>query len=151
VEPNLGLERPIHKENEMNKIISRLGFMMILVCMVGACTSNSSGSKTVELSKADSGKTIELQNGDILVITLEGNPTTGFTWEAQPPLDDSVIKLSAEPKYQADSNLAGSGGKLTFTYQAVKTGQVNLSLVYHRPWESIAPLNTFLVTIKVSQ
>lgn len=135
----------------MKKITLRLIFMIVWVCMVGACNSNPSGPKTVELSKADNGKTIELQNGDILMLTLVGNPTTGFTWEAQPPLDNTVIKSSGDPKYQADSNLAGSGGKLTFTYQAVKAGQVNLSLVYHRPWESVAPADTFLVTINVNQ
>jgi len=106
------------------------------------------GAKVV-LSEQDAGKTIHLLKGERLVVTLEGNPTTGYTWEMA-QTDEIVLSIAGEPEFKADSNLIGAGGKISLVFKAEFDGQQDLKLVYHRPWEKdVPPEKTFEVTVVV--
>jgi inhibitor of cysteine peptidase len=113
---------------------------------VWLCISVSQAA--VILSEEDAGSTAELRVGDMMDVVLDGNPTTGFSWETA-AIDESVLKQLGEPGFEPHSSLIGSGGKFTFRFQAVASGQTLLRLVYHRPWESVPPEKTFEVTVVV--
>jgi len=103
----------------------------------------------VTLSEEDAGSTVELRVGDTMEVVLDGNPTTGFSWETV-AVDASVLKQLGEPGFEPYTNLIGSGGKFTFRFEAVASGQTLLRLVYHRPWETeVPPEETFEVTVVV--
>jgi len=106
----------------------------------------------VGLSEEDSGTTVQLRVGDTMDVTLDGNPTTGFAWETA-AVDVSVLKQLGEPEYVPDPHpvgLVGSGGRFTFRFEAVASGQTVLRLIYHRPWEKdVPPEKTFEVTVTV--
>lgn len=108
----------------------------------------SGAPTTAMLTLSDDGSSVTIDLGDVLVISLEGNPTTGYTWEPQ-DLDETVLTLSGEPVYEPASDALGASGTLTFTFEPVAAGEVDLTLVYHRPWESVPPLDTFGVTVTV--
>jgi predicted secreted protein len=119
-----------------------------LFVLVGCSTARAS-NKTVTLTEADAGKTIELQNGNLLVVTLDGNITTGFNWEMVPQTP-AVLKQLGEPEATPDSSALGAGGKISLKFQAVQTGQASLTLIYHRSFEKgVSPEKTFEVTIVV--
>jgi inhibitor of cysteine peptidase len=102
------------------------------------------------LDSEDSGTTITVKVGDIIQVVLKGNPTTGYTWT--PSLseqDASILEQMGEPGYVSDSNLIGAGGTYTYRFKALKAGEATLKLVYARVWESVPPLETFSVTVKV--
>ena len=44
---------------------------------------------------------------------------------------------------------SGSEGLLTMDLEAVEAGTEDLSLVYQRPWEDVAPERTFTVRVVV--
>jgi inhibitor of cysteine peptidase len=114
---------------------------------VWLCTSTP--ETAVRVSEEDDGSTVELRVGEGMEVVLDGNPTTGFLWEAE-DLDTSVLKQLGEPDFQPDTALLGSGGKFTFRFEAVASGQTLLQLVYHRPWETdVPPEKTFEVTVMV--
>jgi inhibitor of cysteine peptidase len=103
----------------------------------------------VELDMTDNGSQVELEVGQVLVISLEGNPTTGYTWEIG-GIEESVLRQVGEVVFEAESDLVGAGGVQTLRFEAVGVGQASLDLVYHRPWEEgVAPLETFSVQIEV--
>jgi inhibitor of cysteine peptidase len=120
---------------------------ILLIITVAAC----SPSKSVVLTMADNGKQVNTKVGEQIIITLDGNPSTGYSWESS-DLDTTIFKQVGDPVFQSsDPNLVGSGGTLTLTFEALKAGTATLALVYHRPWETgIDPLDTFsiLVTVK---
>ena len=106
-----------------------------------AMTIGCGSSKTVKLSMDDKGSQVELKKGQSLVIQIEGNPTTGYTWEAV-ELED-ILRQVGETEFEADSKLTGAGGVQTLRFEAVKAGSTTLKLVYHRPWEKdTAPAET---------
>jgi len=103
----------------------------------------------VILNEEDTGSTAELRVGDTMEVVLDGNPTTGFSWETA-AVDASVLKQLGEPGFEPYTNLIGSGGKFTFRFEAVASGQTLLRLIYHRPWETeVPPEKTFKVTVVV--
>jgi len=103
------------------------------------------------LSEADAGTTVMVRMHDTIEVVLEGNPTTGFTWERAPDDESAaILEQLGDPVFQPDTELVGSGGKFTFRFEAVASGQAILRLIYHRPWETgVPPEETFEVTISV--
>ena len=104
----------------------------------------------VKLTAADNGSEFELKKGHIMVITLDANPTTGYTWEVIEPVDDQVLQQPGELEFKRESDLIGAGGMQIIRFEDVKPGQAAIRLVYHRPWETdVEPLKTFAVQVVV--
>ncbi len=95
----------------------------------------------------DHGTAIVLQAGETFTVVLAGNPTTGYGWQIS-RIDPAVL-AAAEPEYLGDSDMIGAGGMYTFTFTAAGAGESQLELVYLRPWEQAAPLQTFTMTVTV--
>jgi inhibitor of cysteine peptidase len=122
------------------------------VLALAACSATQSptpGEVRLSEKEGDCGSTVELNTGDTLVLTLEVNPTTGYTWEVESD-DPAVIESISEPEYNPDSSAIGAGGTYTYRFRAVAEGQVTLRLIYHRPFETNVPeLKSCKVTINV--
>ena len=62
-------------------------------------------------------------------------------------MQQGEVEFQQDPKSEG---LVGSGGTEIFRFKAQKSGPVNLTLIYHRPWdENVEPLETFVVQILV--
>ena len=129
-----------------HKIHSITLFILVLV-LATACNPVN---KTVTLTAVDKGSQVDVNVGQQIVIALDGNPSTGFTWEAK-DLDTTMFEEVGDPAFTSSNpGSVGSGGTLTLTFKALKAGTSNLTLVYHRPWEtSVEPIDTFAVTLTV--
>ncbi|MFQ5813019.1 MAG: protease inhibitor I42 family protein [Anaerolineae bacterium] len=104
----------------------------------------------VKASIGDNGREKELKKGQTLVVTLEGNPTTGYSWELAEPLDEQVLRQAGEPEFKAESDALGAGGVQVLRFEAVNAGKTTLKLVYHRPWEKdVEPLETYSLQVVV--
>ncbi|MDR1148564.1 MAG: protease inhibitor I42 family protein [Spirochaetaceae bacterium] len=79
-----------------------------------------------------------------LVIELEGNRTTGYSWSYTMEPDGIAREISV--KYRGASgpaNRAGAGGVFIFTFESIKPGSTELRFSYVRPWESgVEPAKT---------
>lgn len=118
---------------------------LAILLVLAAC-----GPAGTTLTASDNGGQIKVKTGDLIVIQLEGNPSTGYTWEAQ-NLDVAMFEMLGEPEFKSDNpDLVGSGGTLTLTFKTLKAGTATLNLVYHRPWEAdVEPLDTFSITVTI--
>ena len=111
-------------------------------------TLTGCGNK-VSIGSNANGSTIELEKGQVLVLKLASNPTTGYDWEIT-GLDTAILQQKGDVAYKSDSALIGSGGVDTWTFEAFSSGQTHLQLVYHRSWEKdIPPLETYDLDIEV--
>ena len=121
----------------MYRYLVSLVVLSMLVLVLPACgpmTDGGSAPKEVKLTKDDAGKSVEVAKGGTLEISLEGNPTTGYTWEVE-SVDDKVLKQEGEPETKPDSDAMGAGGMMTLKFKAEGAGKTDLKLVYHQPWE----------------
>jgi inhibitor of cysteine peptidase len=93
----------------------------------------------IALTDADDGKSLRLAIGDDLVVSLEGNPTTGYVWKE---LDVPPCLERRGDAYRRDEDEAartGRGGRHEFRYGAKAAGAGDLVLVHLRPWEKDVP------------
>ena len=132
--------------------------LVLVAAVVAGCSSSSSGGtsggsstapKTVTVTAADKGKTVEAAVGDTIAVDLEGNPTTGYTWSTDGALPP-ILKEDGSSSFEASSGAVGSGGTMTMKYSAAQAGSGDLKLKYWRTFETtVPPVATFQVTINV--
>lgn len=122
---------------------------VLLLLSMTACKQMSGTDSKISIGTNDSGKTVTLHQGDTLIVTLDGNPTTGYSWLMQ-TMEPAILEQVGEPAFTPDSNQIGAPGKISLTFQAVETGEAKLVLNYMRSFEAdIAPSHTFEVTVVV--
>ena len=125
-------------------VISMILFSTVLLA---ACSAAGGAERRVN-APAD-GKVIEVGVGDVLVVELAGNPTTGYNWYVT-DVDASILQMQGEPEFAADSSAIGSGGVLALSFKAQAAGETTLSLAYQRAWEvGIPPLATLTLQVVV--
>jgi len=133
------------------KAHTHLAIIRIVIALLALAllAAGCSASKTVEIGQDDNGTRIELKAGQELVVTLESNPTTGYSWDVD-ELSEAVLKSTGEPEFKSSSNRVGAGGTQTMRFEAIEAGEGTLTLIYHRPWEKdVDPIHTFSVQISV--
>ena len=80
-------------------------------------------------------RTIEMNKGDTLILTLGSNPTTGFSWTEQTLIGDkAIIEQTNHEFVEPAANALGAAGKEVWTYRAMKAGTTRISAEYSRPW-----------------
>ena len=105
----------------------------------------------VSLSEEQNGGQVALIVNDQVQVLLEGNPTTGYTWEPD-NLDIVLLAQLGESSYTSNSKLKGSPGKFVFTFKALQPGVTKLRLIYHRTFEkNTAPERIFEVTLDIQK
>jgi inhibitor of cysteine peptidase len=119
--------------------------MAVILTAIGGCAAQTA----LALEAEDNGTEITLQEGQVLVITLPGNPSTGYSWVLADS-EGAIVRQVGEPEFKADSELVGAPGTLTLRFEAVEEGEMELTLEYQRPWETdVEPLETFTAYVTV--
>lgn len=126
------------------KILTSLFLCALLFTGCGNKQSNSN-------YPADSG-VLSKKVGDTIVIRLESNPTTGYSWSLAEIPSDIIQKVSNiyEP-LKTSGNIVGSGGTEIWTFKAISKGNTTLTFQYARPWEKDVPpikTETYQITVK---
>jgi inhibitor of cysteine peptidase len=84
------------------------------------------------------------------MVTLPGNPTTGFQWEVV-AVDQAILLSQGDAIFVPESNLTGAGGKCIFRFQPIEVGSTWLKMAYRRLWEKdVPPVGRFEVSITVT-
>jgi len=107
---------------------------------------------TVEVNQDNDGGQIELEQGQVLVVTLESNLSTGYRWEPAKNKKSVLLQLGKpefKPSETSEPPMVGAGGWEIFRFRAVSAGQMTLELAYHRSWEDAEPLKTFSIQVTV--
>ena len=115
----------------------------------GECKPGAKSS-SMQLSKADNGKTAQVAQGGIVEVVLEGNPgSTGYLWALESG-NDAVLKPQGDYQFTSTSNLPGAGGKFSFKFTAASAGSVTLKFANKQSWNLNDPkAETFTVTVTV--
>lgn len=109
----------------------------------------------VVIAPADGGTAV-LAPGSTLELSLDANPTTGFSWQ----LDElpTGLALVGEPTYVALNDVpggtlrTGAGGTQRWRFKADdgEQGDGTLRLSYRRPWEKdVAPAKTYTANVQI--
>jgi predicted secreted protein len=107
----------VNKMRNSIKIIYLI-FIILMLCV------------PVTASKTEKENTIH--KGGIYTVTLNENPSTGYTWYVI--CSDGLEELS-EKLTPSTSHLLGAAGIREIKFQAIKKGKQTIKAKYKRPWE----------------
>ena len=111
-------------------------------------TPSPSAGQDVTVTDANNGGSVSMQQANTLVVSLAGNPTTGYTWQVDPA--NALLTQLGDPVYTPASAAIGASGTQTFRFQPTGAGATTLQMVYRRPWETgVPPAETFSVQVTV--
>jgi predicted secreted protein len=107
---------------------------------------------SVSVTAKENGQTVKAAVGNLIRITLESNPSTGFNWELRDFAFGAAIFYSSDLVARKAGNvLFGAPGDTVITLQAVKLGRQDITLVYRRQWEPPDQVAaTFTFTLEVT-
>jgi len=97
--------------------------------------------RAITLALGDSGKSIDVSQGERVIVRLESNRSTGYRWSLLTSGSSALTSLAAAEYTQeagADGK-PGAGGTESWYFQASATGAEELRFEYRRPWEENVP------------
>lgn len=114
--------------------------LVLVASMVLSACATAPTPPPRELTVAGAQDVVRVAPGQVLVVPLSANPSTGFTWVWDEGAAAGVLVQDGEPSMSApDPERIGSGGTQTWRFRAVKPGDATLRLDYRRAWEADQP------------
>jgi inhibitor of cysteine peptidase len=105
----------------------------------------------ITLTGADQRKTVDLRVGDVVILRLEENVTTGYRWAIGSGGGD-VVALQSSEHVQSPGSAIGGGGERVFSFKGTRPGVVAIQLKLWREWEGDKSISrTFVVTLRVRE
>ena len=110
--------------------------------------------RTIELTSADSGRSLAATPGDEIIVLLAENPTTGYRWHAE--VYGDAVALEADgyrppPLPEPSQPVFGRGGQREFRFRVLAAGSTVLELKLWREWEGESSvLERVNVTVEAS-
>lgn len=112
--------------------------MGALTLLLMACGTQTTEPKTVKVTEDDDNSSLDLRVTDVLEVTLESNPTTGYQWEMIGDVSYYLRQLG-KVEYEPRGNSMGSGGSNILRFEAIRTGKMKLEFVYRQPFNKEGP------------
>lgn len=102
----------------------------------------------IQIGEGHNGAAIAAKSGDVLVIRLPENPTTGFQWSVE-QADARVLQLQSQDYMPPAGGALGAGGMRVYRYLAKAPGGTVVALQLARSWEAAAPRSQFKIAVTV--
>ena len=130
----------------MKKLLS----LLLTGVIMTACLASGCGGEVKAYSDPQQMIAIGTSGEFVILIALDSNPTTGYSWEAS--YDETLLEL-VEETFEADAyageNIVGAGGAELFRFKALKKGDVEITMSYKRSWETeVLEQKVFSVEVK---
>ena len=101
----------------------------------------------IVLRRSDLGRPIDIRQGDVIVLELEENPSTGYSWEL---VDLPAFVTVAESSHETTGPPAmGAPGLRRIRVLAVGTGEGTIEGHLRRPWDRANVAESFSVPVFV--
>jgi len=135
-------------ERSIGALVTLVLGLIAAAFLLAEALGGSSPNQTLTLGEGANGKTVTVSRQGAILLQLPGNPTTGYDWEVT--IGNPSVLEQGPSKFTPSSSALGAGGTYSFWFQPKATGRTDLTLAYHRAWETgVEPLKTYKVTITV--
>jgi inhibitor of cysteine peptidase len=116
-----------------------LGAALLVACGGSSGTDAPASGATIRVAPDPHGTTtVDVKVGDTVVVELDANPTTGFSWKltAGDTFEITDSKYVPDPDSQG---MAGAGGTQVITLKVTRDGTSDLIGTYRQQWNSPSP------------
>lgn len=113
---------------------------LLVAAVVAACSgaaATPSPPPPLTVDRASAGTTVTLAPGQSLVVSLDSNPSTGFSWLVGEAPDPAILAQAGAPAFSpgTETGALGAGGTEVFTFVATGIGETGFTLAYRRSFE----------------
>lgn len=119
--------------------------------LIGAVACLTLGSLIVGCAPTvvDSQNMINASVGESFTLTLRGNPTTGYSWDAAEVPAQVTLTEKHYEQDKTDPMMVGVGGTFHFRFKAVKKGEAAIRFEYRRPWEKLPAIEVRSYRVRI--
>ena len=106
----------------------------------------------IELGPGQAGEPVVVAKGDVLVVHVEGNASTGYRWERIDEGDGVLVQVrgAASPAPRTERPVIGGPTRQSWRFRVDAPGESTLRLVYRQPWrKDVAPARELVWRIVV--
>lgn len=126
-------------------------FFRSLLASLALCISAVCIAGITNVDDEDNGTTITVNPGDLVVVRLLSNPSTGYSWSIGMNNSD-LLQQIGKAKNIGSGGDPGSGGMTEFRFKAVGSGGDTLALLYQKPWEKgVQAAKTFRIFVVINR
>jgi inhibitor of cysteine peptidase len=119
-----------------------------LPAQTGNVTSGAASAHSVAIDSDSNGKTITMQVGDEVIVSLPVNGGTGYTWQLSPLTTDTLLIEFPPAAMPSPKHWPGAPAYEASRLRVRRAGAVTLQFSLVRPWEdSSPPAQTFSITL----
>ena len=134
------------------KICLYISFFIFFLCSCVQATMQDIPDEITVKEKENKGQ-VEVALGGVLILKLEANPGTGYSWQIVKN-DDALLKQMGESIFEPISDKGekrmGAPAYQTFRFNAQSSGTDIIEMHYSRKWEkNTRPLKKFSMTVHV--
>lgn len=97
-------------------------------------TATPSPAQEYVFNEANNNETVTLPVGSEITISLDENPTTGYSWNVTSSAGLSYVN---DTYIAPETGLMGAGGVHVWEYIAAEKGTGEFSAIYTRSWENV--------------
>jgi predicted secreted protein len=126
-------ENPLEGGEKMRNSRTILIIGLLIVCSLGLVLTMH--FRNAEALSGEDGRVINLSVGQTYTVTLDSNPSTGYSWTAT--FAGQNIRL-VNQEFTSTSTLLGASGKEAIEFEALAVGTTEVRFAYQRPWEGNA-------------
>ena len=120
-------------------------FMVFIFILIGCSTT------TITINENNLKENYSLRQGDIVEVVLNANPSTGYEWQIV-NIDTSKVKI-VNKTYTANNvnkDKVGSGGIMTYHFEAISKGNTAINITYFRSFEKeLPPKKKFEINLEI--
>jgi predicted secreted protein len=121
----------------IRKIIAIAYSVIFLIWFFGAELIYPEEVVSVILTKEHTSSVLEIVAGDIFVIELEGNPSTGFWWHFD-NLDEECLEVIRQETKKITKERLGAPVLGRWILKAKICGETTVKMAYYRQWEGLS-------------
>lgn len=132
--------------------------LLVAAVLLSACSAPSTETPSAPLPVDPAGSTMPaltdpsqpmtVNTGEIFMIVVEANPTTGYQWEIVG--DSTGVELVSQEYTAAEPILPGSSGVDVWMFKAITAGETQITLGYFPPDTNVTePEQTKVFTVIV--
>ena len=130
-------------------IILSLASIVLFGCVFSAgCITDDNSQHLAEFGYTGGEQSISAKVGDVITISANTNPSTGYSW-TDPDVSEGLKILGTGGYSDAEPGLVGAGGFRYWNITAEEAGTYTFTTEYKRPWETES-ISTIKVTITFS-
>jgi inhibitor of cysteine peptidase len=127
------------------KLVKGLFLLPVVIMIIAGCTGQPStppvtpGQTTpvqMAFTENDNGRTVTMPEGTEFRVSLKGNPTTGYSWNATLSTGLELLDSNFTTDAHAEG-MVGVGGVFFWDIRAMEKGTQEFSAMYMRPWEPV--------------